>query len=281
MIFGGQIMKYNKIVLFFCISAPACMLMRILQLMFTVEAETGFFNAEYGSIGYYLLAFIAVFCAVTVILCFTGHRNPEHPPKKNIFICISSLFLAAATAIQLFSESFSGTVRLWQSALLMLTGFGATVFFLIYGISGFAGIKPSPVLAVLPAVYYIMRLICDFTSVSSLALITDNMLVLAAYSLSLLFFISFGKLYNGIDPEYNFRKLMATGMAAVILCLTQSVPYFIINVLTGGVYRHTSVSCNFALLATGIFAAVFIFSHFSYSNTVASHSGKREEKYYI
>ena len=107
------------------------------------------------------------------------------------------------------------------------------------------------------------------------------MLVLAAYSLSLLFFISFGKLYNGIDPEYNFRKLMATGMAAVILCLTQSVPYFIINVLTGGVYRHTSVSCNFALLATGIFAAVFIFSHFSYSNTVASHSGKREEKYYI
>ena len=229
-------MKYNKIVLFFCISAPACMLMRILQLMFTVEAETGFFNAEYGSIGYYLLAFIAVFCAVT--LCFTGHRNPDHPPKKNIFICISSLFLAAATAIQLFSESFSGTVRLWQSVLLVLTGFGAALFFLIYGVSGFEGIKISPTLAVLPAVYYIMRLICDFTSVSSLALITDNMLVLASYSLSLLFFISFGKLYNGIDPEYNFRKLMATGMAAVILCLTQSVPCRRVYCFAFFIFKH-------------------------------------------
>lgn len=121
-------MKYNKIVLFFCISAPACMLMRILQLMFTVEAETGFFNAEYGSIGYYLLAFIAVFCAVTVILCFTGHRNPDHPPKKYIHLHFLAFFGGGNGNSAVFriifgygkalAVGFACTYGLWRGVIL-------------------------------------------------------------------------------------------------------------------------------------------------------------------
>lgn len=274
-------MKYNKIVLFFCIAAFAGILVRILQLVFTVDVETGFFLPEYSNIGYYMLIFIAVFCAVTAVLCFTGHRNPEHPPRKNIFLRITSVLLAVVTPVQLFGESFSGTVKTWQSLFLTVTGLAAAVFFMLYGISGILSFNISPVTAAIPSVYFIMRIICDFTSVSSLALITDNMLVLASYCVSLLFFICFGKLYNGVDTEYNFRKLMATGMVSVILCFTQSVPHFIINAVTGNSYRHTSFWCNAALFMTGLFTAVFIFSHFSYSNTDLRRHGKGDEKFYI
>lgn len=274
-------MKYKKIVLFFCIALPLCTLMRFLQLAFTVDTETGFFKPEYKTVGCYLLAFILAFCAVTVVLCFTGHRNPEHPPKKNIFISLSSILFALATGAQLLSESFSGTVRLWQSALLIITGFAAVVFFFAYGISGFVKFKIPPVFFVAPAAYFIMRIICDFTSVSSLALITDNMLLLAAYCFNLLFFICFGKLYNKIDTEYNFRRMLAVGMGSVILCFTQSIPHFIINIVTGNGYCHTSLVCNASLFAGGLFIAAFIFSHFSYKNSAVPHGRESEEEYYI
>lgn len=274
-------MKYKKIVLFFCIALPLCTLMRFLQLAFTVDTETGFFKPEYKTVGYYLLAFILAFCAVTVILCFIGHRNPEHPPKKNIFISLSAILFAFTIGTELLSESFSGAVRAWQSALLTVTGVAATLFLLAYGANGFVRFKIPPIFSVAPAAYFIMRIICDFTSVSSLALITDNVLLLAAYCFNLLFFICFGKLYNKIDTEYNFRRMLATGMGSVILCFTQSVPHFIINAVTGNGYCHTSLACNASLFAGGLFIAVFIFSHFSYKNSAVPHSSESEEEYYI
>ena len=78
-----------------------------------------------------------------------------------------------------------------------------------------------------------------------------------------------GKLYNGIDREYNFRKLQASGFASVLLCLTQSVPHIIFNLSNGGAYRHTSNISNISLLAYGLFTAAFTLAHFSLKNTSA------------
>ena len=264
-------MKYGKIVLFFCIALPVSVLLRTLQLFFTVDAATGFFKNEYMGVGSLLLVLIFAVCAATAIICFTGHRAPDRPPQKNIFICLSSFLMAAAVGIELFAESFSGTVMAWQLALLMLTGVASIVYFAAFGLAGFISLSLPAVCAVIPAFYFIMRIICSFTAVSSLALISDNLLLIAAYCVLLLFFLCFGKLYNDIDSEYNFRKLMASGMVSVILCFTQSVPHIIINFVTSNGYQHTSNAANFALLAAGIFTAVFVFSYFSRENS-AAHS---------
>ena len=89
------------------------------------------------------------------------------------------------------------------------------------------------------------------------------------YCTLLFFFLCFGKLYNGIDREYNFRKLQASGFASVLLCLTQSVPHIIFNLSNGGAYRHTSNISNISLLVYGLFTAAFTLAHFSLKNTSA------------
>lgn len=259
-------MKYKKIILFFCIALPVSVLMRMLELYFTVDTKTGFFKPEYKSMGYYLLIMIIAFCAVTALLCFTSHRNPEHPPKKNPVLGAASFLMAAGIGLELFAESFAGTVLKWQTSLLMVAGLASVLYFIVYGAGMFAKIKIPPVCAAVPAIYFIARIICTFTSISSLALITDNVLMLSAYCVALLFFLCFGKLYNGIDTEYNFRKLLAAGLSCIILCFTQSVPHIIINITTDNGYLHTSNASNIALLITGIFVAVFTFSHFSFNN---------------
>ena len=81
-------MKYKKIVLFFFLTLPLSLLLRTLQLFFTVETDTGFFKIEYKTVGFYFLALIIAVCVSMAIICFTGHRNPEHPPKINPFIAV-------------------------------------------------------------------------------------------------------------------------------------------------------------------------------------------------
>ena len=151
----------------------------------------------------------------------------------------------------------------------MLMGLAAAAFFVAYGISLISDFTLPPISAVIPVFYFIIKVICVFTSVSSLALITDNILMLAAYCTLLFFFLCFGKLYNGIDREYNFRKLQASGFASVLLCLTQSVPHIIFNLSNGGAYRHTSNISNISLLVYGLFTAAFTLAHFSLKNTSA------------
>lgn len=262
-------MKYKKIILFFCIALPLSVLMRMLQLYYTVELKTGFYKPEYQNAGLYLLLVILAFCAVTAVLSFTSHRNPEHPPRVSPPLTAASLLMAAAVCYELLHEVWSASVKQWQITLLILTGLGTVFFFIYYAVSPYISVKIPRLCAALPVVYYILRIICSFTAISSLALISDNILVTAAYCLILLFMLSFAKLYNGLDTEYNFRKLLAFGLVSVILCATQSIPHIMINISTNGGYSHTSNAANISILAAGIFIAVFIFSHFSARNADA------------
>lgn len=266
-------MKYKKIVLFFCVALPLSVLLRTLQLFFTVETETGFFKSEYKTVGFYLLVIIIAACASLAIICFTGHRRPEHPPETNIFLALSSILAALGVAAGVYDTRLTGVVTPWQSVLLTLTGVMAAVYFILFAISGFAKIKLSPLLSVLPPLYFIMKTISSFTAISSLALISDNILILSSLCVMLIFFINFGKLYNGIDTEQNFRKLMASGLVSAVLCFTQGIPHIIINLVTDNGYLHTSNAANFSVLSFGIFIAVFTFSHFSANNikVVCSH----------
>lgn len=264
-------MKYKKILLFFSITLPLSVLLRTLELFFTVETDTGFFKNEYKSVGIYLLVLIIAVAASLAVICFTGHRNPEHPPKTNPFMSAAAILVAFSIGAELYNESFSGTVMIWQLTLLMLTGIAAAIYFVLYALTGFVNLRLPTLASVVPVLYLIMRIICSFTSISSLALISDNVLLLAAYCLLLLFFLSFGKLYCGIGAENEFRKLMAWGLTATVLCFTQAVPHIIINLATNNGYQHTSNTANFSLLMFGIFAAAFVFSHFSASNSLAEN----------
>lgn len=261
-------MKYKKILLFFGVTLPLSVLLRTLEIFFTVETDTGFFKNEYKTVGIYLLVLIIAVAASLAVICFTGHRNPEHPPKTNSFMSAAAILVAFSIGAELYNESYSGTVMVWQLGLLMLTGVAAAVYFILYGVSGFVSFKLPALTSVIPVIYLVMRIICSFTSISSLALISDNVLLLAAYCLLLLFFLSFGKLYCGIGTENEFRKLMAWGLTATVLCFTQAVPHIIINLATNNGYQHTSNTANFSLLMFGVFAAAFVFSHFSASNTL-------------
>lgn len=259
-------MKYKKILLFFLFALPLSVGLRLAQLFFIVDTETGFFKPEFGAYGGYMLAVIFAFGILAAVFAFTSHRSPEHPPKPNIAMSISALGFAVALFYEINNEVLPATVQNWQRSLLFIMAIITGVYLVTFAVRRFINFALPAACAVIPTVYLVIRVICYFSAISPLALISDNIILMAAYLVSLVFMLNFAKLYNGVDSEYNFRKLLASGLSASILCFTQSVPHFIINFATDFKYQHTSMESNITVFFMGIFILSFIFSHFSHKN---------------
>jgi len=258
-------MKFNKIMLFFLFALPSCIILRFLQLYFTVEEKTGFFSYESGNYGKILLIFIFVFCSATAFFAFFNSCKPKAPPKGNIYISSVSLLLGIALFYETFFTDISATTATWQLLLLYTTGGLAAIYFVSYALSPIWQFELPALVSILPTVYLISRMICDFTTISKLALISDNVILIVTYCVLLLFLLNFAKLYNNSNEKNNHKKLLGYGTASVILCFTNSIPVMVMS-LKNPSYLHTPMSTNISLLLFGTFILVFLFSHFTKKN---------------
>lgn len=259
-------MKYKKILLFFLIALPLSIGLRLIQLLFTVEAKTGFFLPEFEKYGVYILVIIFAFSILTAIFAFSSHRSPQNAPKPNIFMSVSAVLLSLSVFYEINNETFPLIIKEWQRNALFIFAVATGVFFILFSAQRFIDFKLPRSFFIIPTVYFVARVVCYFTATSSLALISDNLILMATYIAILIFMLQFTKLYNNIDTERNFRKLMASGFASVIFCFTQSLPHIIMNFVTDFGYQHTSMIANITILFTGIFILAFCLSHFSYKN---------------
>lgn len=261
------IMKYNRIIWFFDIALLLSVVVRFLQIRYTIDFETGFFLQNSSGIGYFMMGIILAVALASAVFAMNYYKDPEHPPKKGITLGIVSFLPSVAILSGFFSKSMANPIFPWQTILLKLTGLGTILFFILFGIGKFTKLKLPPILTVIPSCYIIIRIITDFAAISSLAVITDYIFLILSYCVILLFFISFAKLYNKISSEQNFRKIFATGLSSSILCLSQSVAHFAINLTSNTAYNHVSNISNFELLSFGLFILVFVFTHFSKENS--------------
>lgn len=257
-------MDYKKIMIAFWAAFPLSIALRFAQLWFTVETDTGFFKHNFEAIGNYILFIIFLIALTVAVLGFFTRQKPEYPPKSNLFTGIAALVYAISVLYETFTDNITSSAVLpWQVTLLRVTGILSAVFFVVYSLQPFIRFRLPDICTIAPMLYLVLRIICDFTAISSLAMISDNLILMGAYCTSLWFMLQFAKFYNLADQNKNHKKLLASGLAAVILCFTQSLPHILINIFSGNSYLHTTVAANFSLLVLGIFILMFLLSQFS------------------
>ncbi len=259
-------MKYSKIILFFGISLVFSTLMRYFQIGYTIEFETGFFKSGFEAVGYFIIAAIFASALLTAIFSKTAYNKPEGKPKKNKVLGVISVIPSLAVLLEIFLENPFIYINPLQLILLKITGLAAAAYFILFALNQFIEIKLSSMASAVPCVYIIVRIICDFSGISSLALISDNIFLIGFYCLILLFMLNFAKLYNGMGGDGIFRKLLSLGLSSAIIGVSHSIPFIIINALNKNVYNHISGSANFSILAFSIFAAAFVITYFSKEN---------------
>ncbi len=258
-------MKLNKIMLMFFVALPVSVGLRFLQLYFTIDGDTGFYINETKNYGPILLLLI-LFCALSVAafssLVFV---KPEHPPKINISLSVSSLLLSCAILGELIFSRNMG-VALWQAVLLKVFSIAIALYLILFAISPLIKFKLPNITASATVLFMVIKMICDFISISKLALISDNIFLIFSYCTVLLFFLNFTKLYCRAESDKSFKYLLSSGLTAVVLCFTNSVPGIIINIITKGGYIHSSVSTGITVFFFGVFILSFLLSHFSKKN---------------
>lgn len=274
-------MKYKKILFLFGVFLPVAIMLRLVQFSFTIDYSTGFYIKEFESNGEAMFWVLLALIFSPSLFALFSHRSPAHPPKPNIILSLASFSVGSSIIYEMFFETFSAAVMGWQITLIKIAGILSAAFFICYGLKYFISFRLPNICTAIPTVYFILRIICDFTSISALALISENLLLILAYCSVLLFMLQFAKLYNGLDSEYNFRKLLSSGLASIMLCLTQTLPHFILKTLTGYSFMHTSLAGNVNLFFISIFIAVFLFSHFSYYNSCLTEEEQQNKRFSI
>lgn len=259
-------MKYKKIIFLFSIFLPISILLRTMQLSFTIEPQTGFFLTEFKANGTAMLLVIFALCLTPAFFAFFSHRNPENPPKPNLAISVTSFLMGISVICELLAEKISEYAIAWQGTALKIVGVLTFVFFIAFAVEPFIKFKLPKITMAIPTTYYILRIICDFSSIAALAIISENLLLMFTYCAMLLFMLQFAKLYNRLDSEKNFKKLLATGLVSIMLGFTQTVPHIILKISIGNALMHTPFITNLSVFFTSVFITAFIFSHFSYKN---------------
>lgn len=255
-------MSLRKIMLCFIAGLPVCIVARVIQIVYATEYATGFSVRGREWLSYLSIGIIALVCVLMAVFSFKAYKNPEKPPKVKWGLSVAACVVVAGLLRELIFENMPQTMPAWQVLLLKFVTVICVVYFVAFAVQGITEFKLPAISHVIPCVYAIIKTIFTFINISSLAVISDNVFLVAGYCLLMLFFINYGKLYNGIDVEKGFRKLLATGLAASTVCITQSFPVIFVNVFSKTPYLHSDVGSMWALAGMGIFIITFIFKYF-------------------
>ncbi len=256
-------MKFNKIMTVFLIALPVCIAARVLQILFVTEYQNGFFLSDLKVWGITATVLVALACVSLFFCAFKAYKSPETPPENNIVLSLLGICVAVALIFEAANQTFSATVPAWQISIIRAVTILCAIYFLVFSVSYFVNIKIAPAVHIIPIIYAVAKTIFTFITISSLALISDNVFLMAGYCLLMLFFINYGKLYNGLDSELNFRKILATGLASSLVCITQSAGYLLANAFGRVEYFHTDRNVIWTMLVLGLFILGFVLSHFS------------------
>lgn len=259
-------MRYKQIILFYTLALPISLALRFIQLFFVIEPETGFYKQDFGVWGGSITAIIMAIAFVIIVFSKFAHRAPEKMPPVKLGLSISSVLFAAAIMAELVLGGETFGAVMWQKTLLYVFGVVFALWLLAFAIKDYLKFRLPAVIAVIPCFYFVVKIICIFAGISSLALISDHILLILAYCAVLLFMLQFAKALNNIDTERGFRKLLATGLISSILCVVQSVPNIVFHFVSENGYLHIAMITNVVMLFTGLFITVFTLSHFSRKN---------------
>lgn len=259
-------MKYNRVMFFSLSALLVSLIARFVQLKFICEEGTGFFKPRLQGVGNTLLFVIIIFAALSAVFAAISHRSPEHPPKVSLPLCIASSLAAGGILSALLGSHTAINGLSFQITCLNVSGFAAVAFFILFGLKKAVDFDIPKVFYCIPVVYMICRISYDFSLISSLAVISDNIIILGAHCAGAYFFMQFAKLYLGEDTELNFRKLLASGLVTVIFSFTATLPNLILYIFSGKGYLHITVTEAISIFAIGLFSLVFLLCHFDKSN---------------
>lgn len=255
-------MNFKKSISVFFTGLLLCTVFRTLQIIKTVDYDNGFFVEKYKTAGILLSLLIVLICGISAFLFFKAKQITGDCPKPNILISLTSFLTAVALFDEAFNQVFPESLLWWHIGIVRLLTVLCAFYFAGFALSIVIKVKVNPTVHIIPVIYAIVKTVFTFIGISSLAFTVDNIFMIAGYSLLMLFFVNYGKLYNGLFRGIETGKIYIYGFTCATVCIFQSLAYFIVNIFKSEKYIHSDVHLMTTLFFMGIFVVVFTVSCF-------------------
>lgn len=265
-------MRYRHILTVSWLVTAACVVIRTLQLMFTVDQSNGFYIKEYKDIGIFMTSAIFIGVGVMVFVAATVKRNPTNLPKASVTMGIVSVVMGISVIFDLLNMTVAANVPAWQVRMLDVLGVIAIIFFFAYGVCAVAHCKLPSLLFAAPTLFYVFKIICSFVTISRISLTGDIIFMMFADCATLIFMFEFAKVANHIDTKYIYKKVLTSGLCAFSLNMIFVVPPIVSGLLTEQNYLKVSLSNAVIYFVSAIFIYVFIIDMFKMKNLKSKHS---------
>ncbi len=272
-------MKYQHIMLAFLIATPFNALLRLIQMLFTTnELGQALENGEsmnYNLISYVLWIFIFLIVIGCGVIGALTRRCPKNTPKMNYWLMAASIAIGVACV---FHALYAVSTFAWLTGLIRAFGILSGILFLVYATKGFKDFDIPPLCFAVPIMLFILRLVNRFVTQNAMPLTIQRVMALLVDCALLLFFLEMGKQFNGIDKNLNYRKLLTVGLVCCNLSFVYAVPNLITAIVSPTRVNGIDISDNLFVLFSALFAAAFIFSHFSENNLGVIHHHRHHRR---
>ncbi len=242
-------MKQLRTAVMYGTAAVVACTVRICQLLFMTDPQTGFFFPRYQLLGTVLTVFYIAVFAATVAISFIEMKGTV---KLNRQSMATSVVLGIAGVFTLSEISFSGSPAM--DALKLVLVLGTAAYFICRALpAGKVDANVLRWLALCPCLFWLLQVIVNFAAYMTIANISEKTFDLVAMCVLCLFFLAHGKIANGIGTPKSVRLLQPLGLSASLLCLICSLPRMAANLFgTSPIHDAHSGKLLFIIYAVAV-----------------------------
>ncbi|MBQ8740248.1 MAG: hypothetical protein IJY79_01705 [Clostridia bacterium] len=254
-------MKNRHTLTLLCVLTPVCVMLRAIQLIFTIDSTTGFIKQQYTAISVLITVIVCAAIASMAMLAASVDEIKERSDGKHPSVAIACMLTGGMFIYQTVARM--SVLNAWYDILLVLLTLMSVFVFVAYGLKNIYDYKMPDIMLVIPVLYYVIKLISVFVSTSALALVTENIFLIFTNSVLLWFMYEFASFENRIgDIAKKPKKLFASGLAAVMLCAVTAIPKLILLMTGKTEVSSGDVSAALLNISVGIFIITYIISNF-------------------
>ena len=247
--------------------------LRICQLIFFVDYETGFFTDD-GVITTSLTIFLFLTSAVLIFMCLRDKNAPKrYPPIKNIPAGLTAGASGIVTLIHsvLAIASFAkprdsveaaavSTGQQYLTVILGLVGVIAGAIWIVTAVGYFTRknfFREMPVFSLIPPVWMCLNLVALILNYTTYANFTENVYDMLTVMFMLIFVFTRAKLFAGVRLTSSGKRIYAFGLPAILFSCITAAPNVVLQIV--GKSPISGLTATFSLVLTGL--AVYGFVH--------------------
>ncbi len=250
-------MNIKQSYLYLIISSAVAVVLRTLMLTFAIDPDSGFIKNEYNLIAVAVFAAIGLLAALCFLFGFLPRAKYCDKAPHSYFYKFSSVALAAVILYDtVFSRSEYPASAFFKTAEL-ITAILSAIVLISFVITDYMNLEFPIILSVAPVLYWFVRLIIVFTSLSTLASTPDSIFELAALSLILISSLQAAKTLC-IEQRPKIHSLnFALFLTTALTCFTTALPRAILTAGENASLLHSNDLPMLSTLVAGIYFLSF------------------------